>query len=219
MKYKGLFFDFDYTLGDATEAIVAGFVYGFYSMGYPLPKREEIRATVGLVLRDAFTALTGEGSKEKRDEFADYYHRCSVPMQPKAAVLCEGAEELLRDMKAKGLKLAVVSSKPATVLRPVLEEKGILDLFDIVLGSDLVSTPKPDPEGINFAAKTLGLSKDEILYCGDTTIDAEAGRRAGVDFCPVLNGTTPAADFDAFPKVFLAHDLPKLHAWLKGGMA
>lgn len=215
MKYKGLFFDFDYTLGDATEAIVAGFVYGLYTMGYPLPTRKEIRGTVGLVLRDGFTKLTGEADPAKRDEFSDLYRLCSSPMQPKAAKLFPGAEELLRDMNGRGVKLAVVSSKPATVLRPVLEEKGILDCFDIVLGSDLVKNPKPDPEGILFAAQELGLEKAEILYCGDTTIDAEAGMRAGVDFCPVLNGTTPAEDFEGYPKVFLARNLPELHTWLK----
>lgn len=219
MKYKGLFFDFDYTLGDATEAIVAGFVYGLYTMGYPLPSREEIRGTVGLVLRDAFTALTGESSTEKRDEFSDLYRLCSSPMQPKAAKLFPGAEELLRDMKARGIKLAVVSSKPSTVLRPVLEEKGIADCFQVVLGADLVKNPKPDPEGILFAAEKLGLKQEEILYCGDTTIDAQAGMRAGVDFCPVLNGTTPAKEFESYPQVFLAEDLEKLHHWLKEEMA
>lgn len=215
MKYKGLFFDFDYTLGDATEAIVAGFVYGLYSMGYPLPEREAIRRTVGLVLRDAFTELTGEASPEKREEFAEHYHLCSVPMQPKAAVLCQGAEELLRDMKAQGAKLAVVSSKPTPVLKAVLEEKGVLDCFAEVVGADRVRRAKPDPEGILATAEKLGLKREEILYCGDTVIDAEAGMRAGVDLCPVLNGTTPAEDFENYPHVFLAQELPQLHRWLK----
>ncbi len=40
MKYDAVIFDFDYTLGDATEAIYAGFVHGLTAMGYPAPDRE-----------------------------------------------------------------------------------------------------------------------------------------------------------------------------------
>ena len=43
MDYKAVFFDFDYTLGDATEAIVAGFQYAFAKMGLPEPEREAVR--------------------------------------------------------------------------------------------------------------------------------------------------------------------------------
>ena len=57
MNYKAVLFDFDYTLGDATEAIVAGFTYAFREMGLPIPDRDSIRGTVGLMLEDAYTIL------------------------------------------------------------------------------------------------------------------------------------------------------------------
>ena len=47
MKFKAVLFDFDYTLGDATESIVAGFRHAFAKMGYPEPTEEAIRSTVG----------------------------------------------------------------------------------------------------------------------------------------------------------------------------
>ncbi len=46
MKYKGVFFDFDYTLGDATDAIMAGFTHGFVTLGRTAPEREAVRQTV-----------------------------------------------------------------------------------------------------------------------------------------------------------------------------
>ena len=46
MDYKAVIFDFDYTLGDATDAIFAGFRHGFSVMGYPEPDRETVRHTV-----------------------------------------------------------------------------------------------------------------------------------------------------------------------------
>lgn len=214
MKYSGVFFDFDYTLGDATEAIVAGFLYGLHTMGYPIPTREAIRLTVGLVLKDGFTAITGETDEAKRDEFARLYRSICTPAQIATAVLCPGAKELLETLHDKGVKLAVVSSKPGPILEKILERQGVAHLFDLIIGADAVEKPKPDPAGIYAALRATGLEKGQILYCGDTVIDAGAAQNAGVDFCPVLNGTTPAEAFDSWPHVHLSPTLDDLRAWL-----
>lgn len=216
MKYSGVFFDFDYTLGDATEAIVAGFLYGLHTMGYPIPTREAIRHTVGLVLKDGFTTLTGETDEAKREEFSRLYRFICTPAQIATAVLCPGAEELLKTLHGKGVKLAVVSSKPGPILEKILERQGVDHLFDLIIGADAVKTPKPAPDGIFAALKATGLAKDQILYCGDTVIDAQAAQNAGVDFCPVLNGTTGADAFEPWPKVHLSPTLDDLHLWLTG---
>ena len=50
MKYRAICFDFDYTLGDSTDSIVAGFQYGFTRLGWPAPDRETVRRTVGYLL-------------------------------------------------------------------------------------------------------------------------------------------------------------------------
>lgn len=217
MSYSGVFFDFDYTLGDATEAIVAGFLYGLHTMGYPIPTREEIRLTVGLVLKDGFTAITGETDEAKREEFSRLYRSICTPAQIATAILCPGAKELLEALHAQGVRLAVVSSKPGPILEKILERQEIAHLFDFVIGPDAVKKPKPDPAGILAALEVTGLEKENILYCGDTVIDAEAAVNAGVDFCPVLNGTTPAQAFDTWPKVHLAPTLDDLRAWLVEG--
>lgn len=214
MKYSGVFFDFDYTLGDATEAIVAGFLYGLHTMGYPIPTREAIRLTVGLVLKDGFTAITGETDEAKRDEFARLYRSICTPAQIATAVLCPGAKELLETLHDKGVKLAVVSSKPGPILEKILERQGVAHLFDLIIGADAVEKPKPDPAGIYAALRATGLEKGQILYCGDTVIDAGTAQNAGVDFCPVLNGTTPAEAFDPWPHVHLSPTLDDLRAWL-----
>lgn len=66
MKYRAICFDFDYTLGDSTDSIVAGFQYGFTRLGWPAPDRETVRRTVGYLLEDAYTLLTGDRDPEHR---------------------------------------------------------------------------------------------------------------------------------------------------------
>ena len=66
MQYKAVLFDFDYTLGDGTEAILAGFQHAFSKMGLPQPDSEAVRRTVGMPLEEEYTLLSGDASPENR---------------------------------------------------------------------------------------------------------------------------------------------------------
>ena len=73
MDYQAVLFDFDYTLGDATASIYGGFCYGFEKMGLPKPRMEAVRETVGYILEDGFTILTGERDEARRAEFRRWF--------------------------------------------------------------------------------------------------------------------------------------------------
>jgi len=212
--YRAVIFDFDYTLGDATDAIVAGFTHGFAKLGLPAPEREAVRNTVGRVLEDAFTDLTGIADEQMRRDFHAYFAEVARPMQRQGIPLFPGAEELLRALERAGIKTAIVSTKTGDVLRHIMLSHGLEQVFSAIVGGEMVSANKPDPEGLISALDTLGVPAGEALYCGDTVIDAETAQRADCPFCAVLNGTTPAAAFAAYPSVHIARDLPDLKDWL-----
>ena len=71
--YKAICFDFDYTLADCTDSIVAGFANGMTKLGHPVPDRETVRRTVGYMLEDSYTMLTGDESVENRAKFRRYF--------------------------------------------------------------------------------------------------------------------------------------------------
>ena len=216
MRWKGVFFDFDYTLGDSTPAILAGFRYAFARMGLPEPEDEAVRHTIGMMLEDEYTALSGDTDPGRRAEFRRLYAEKAGPLQPVVTQLFPGARELLEALDQAGILTGVVSTKGGHILRAILEARGVLPLLASVTGGDQVSRPKPDPEGLLAAIRAQGLTPGEVLYCGDTLIDAEAAQRGGVPFCAVLNGTTGEADFRAsgFPAVHIAPDLWELKRWL-----
>ena len=58
--FKAVCFDFDYTLADCTDSIVAGFQHGLTRLGWPSPDRETVRKTVGFMLEDSYSMLTGD---------------------------------------------------------------------------------------------------------------------------------------------------------------
>jgi HAD superfamily hydrolase (TIGR01549 family) len=108
----------------------------------------------------------------------------------------EGVARTLDAIRGLGIRLGIVSGAQAEVLE-LLRENGVLDRFDaIVLGAD-VSRRKPDPEGILKCLKALGLAPDAAVYVGDTPVDIQASRAAGVRAVAVLSGAGDSAMLSA----------------------
>jgi len=214
LNYRAVLFDFDYTLGDATGSIYEGYCYGFAQMGLPAPDLEGVRRTVGYLLEDGFTMLSGETDPARRGEFRSWFQQKVEGRQAQMTRLLPGARELLRVLHGSGVKTGIVTSKRLTTLRTILERFSLLDALDFTIGCEAVELPKPDAQGIMLAMEALAVSRQETLYCGDTVIDAGTAQNAGVDFAAVLNGITPAEDFAPYPKVYIAPDLLELRRWL-----
>ena len=222
MRYRGVFFDFDYTLGDSTDAIAEGYRRGFATMGQPEPTVEQVRATVGMRLEDGYTFITGDSNPDRQAEFHRLFmYSVGVKAQGEdrklmieGTKLLPGAVELLTALKGAGIPAAIVSTKPGDTIRNIFRYQGHLDLLALVIGGDEVTRYKPDPEGVQLALDRLGLTADRVLFCGDTVIDAATARAGGCDFCAVLNGTTPREAFENYPTVHIADNLADLQNWL-----
>lgn len=214
--YRAVCFDFDYTLADATDSIVAGFQHGFIQMGWPAPDRETVRGTIGYLLEDAYTMLTGDSDPIRRAQFRPLFLEVAKERQRRETVLFPGAEELLRALHSRGVMTAIVSTKRGDTIQYIMERYKLMDQLEFVIGSEDVHAPKPDPQGLNMALERMGLKPEELLFCGDTVLDAGAAKNAGCPFCAVLNGTTPAEDFADFRPVHIAPDLFELRQWLEG---
>ncbi len=215
MNYQAVLFDFDYTIGDSTKPIVAAYNYGLTTMGWPEPDREAVRHTVGYTLEDGYTMLTGDKDEEHRREFFRHFKAHAKDNMAVQTVLCPGGEEVLNWLWEAEIPAGIVSTKGGDVLEKIFQRLELRDRLKLIVGGQDVKNAKPDPEGLNFALGQLGMSREQVLFCGDTVIDAETARRAGVDFCAVLNGTTPAEVFRDYPHVHISPDLADLLDWLK----
>lgn len=222
MNYQGVFFDFDYTLGDSTPAITAGYQRGFQALGHEPPTVDQVRPTVGLTLFDGYTRLTGDHDEGRRQEFYRQFQLAVGKLADREgqAIMIEGTQlfpgtaELLSELRGQGIRTAIVSTKPGITLRQIFAFRKLDHLLDLVVGGDEVAHAKPDPEGLRFALNRLGLTAEQTLFCGDTVIDAATAQAAGCDFCAVLNGTTPGSAFTDYPHVYIAEDLHSLRRWL-----
>ena len=71
--YKALVFDFDFTLGDSAAGIAASINYALGRLGYPEKEMEAIKKTIGLSLKNTFTALTQNEDEREAHLFAGYF--------------------------------------------------------------------------------------------------------------------------------------------------
>lgn len=214
-RYRAVCFDFDYTLGDSTDSIVAGFQSGFVRLGHPAPDRETVRGTVGYLLEDAYEMLTGDADPQRKALFRAYFLEVAKPRQAEETTLFPGTAELLRGLHGRGIQLGIVSTKTGETIARIMDRHGLGDTLELILGSYDVTRHKPHPEGLLKAMDRMGVAAEDFLYCGDTILDAQAAQGAGVDFAAVLNGTTPADAFAPYPCVHIAPDLPALAQWLE----
>ena len=91
-----------------------------------------------------------------------------------------------------------------------VERYKITDLVDIIVGGEDVKTAKPDPQGVLLALKQFNVKSHEVLFIGDSLVDASTAENAGVDFAAVTTGTTTEREFNTFPYVKIMGDLLEL---------
>ena len=206
MKYAVYAFDFDLTLADASDGIVQCMNYAFGEMGFEPKGREEIRRTIGIPLEGAFVILTGVQEPVK-GQFRQLYVQKADKVMTGLTELFPDTISVLRKIKESGAKVAIISSKYRYRIEEALCKFDISELVDYIVGTEDVKEYKPSPEGLFVAISHFGVQPKEVLYVGDTVIDAQAAQNAGTDFAGVTTGTTSYEEFLPYPHVSITPNL------------
>lgn len=208
--YKAYLFDFDYTLADSSRGIVMCFRNVLAMHGHHGISNEAIKRTIGKTLEESFTILTGINDKETLVGYRNEYVAQADKLMTANTVLFPETLYVLSQLKERGAKIGIISTKYRYRIMELLGEKVPEGFLDIIVGGEDVKTPKPSPEGLLFAIDHLQLLKDEIMYCGDSTVDAETASNAGVDFTGVLHGMTTREELEVYPHVKIITSLNML---------
>jgi phosphoglycolate phosphatase len=91
-----------------------------------------------------------------------------------------GMEAVLAELATRGLKLGIVTNKPAWLTEPLLEQLALRERFACVVSGDTVSERKPHPLPMLHAAKLAGVAADACVYVGDAERDMQAAHAAGM---------------------------------------
>jgi len=170
-----LLYDWDNTLVDGWSGIAAALNAVFSAFAMPHWTAEDTRARVRVSLRESFPAMFGDRWIEARDIFyatLTEQHLAHVRPMP-------GAAEALSAGRA--WPQAVVSNKTGIFLRAEVAHLGWGETFGAVIGAGDAAADKPDPAPIHLALGRLGIRAGRsVWYLGDTALDMQAARAAGV---------------------------------------
>jgi len=108
--------------------------------------------------------------------FARHYQsRCGTRSR-----LYPHVRETLQRLRAQGCRLAVVTNKEGRHTEAVLRAHALEGLLDLVISGDTLPTKKPNPQGVLHCLQRFSVAAEHALFVGDSSIDAETARRAGL---------------------------------------
>lgn len=198
---RACLFDFDLTLADGSAWIVKCYREVLRRHGFTDVPDDVIRGTIGLTVEDSFGVMTGITDADRLWDLRMEYKSVCRPRMAEHTRFFPDAADFVRRLHAHGVVCAIVSTKETAVLRRSLEVCGMTDIFSLIVGLDEVSAPKPSPEGILFVLRRLGLTPPHVVYFGDSAVDGEAARRAGVPFVGVAKGMHTAEQLAEYPNL------------------
>jgi len=210
---KGVLFDLDGTLIDSAPVIgeilnemraesdLASLPLGDYRAWISLGATELIARAMG-GLPDEIALL---------EEFRRRYRKRPTPEN----AVFSGAVSAIGALALHGIKLGVCSNKPEALCKKVLEETRLGGFFDIVVGGDTTPKRKPSREPIEFALAGLAVGADAVVLVGDSTVDQEASRAAGVPFIFFSGGYDDGVDVGSVARVI--SDLTEIPSVVIGG--
>jgi 2-phosphoglycolate phosphatase len=198
---QGVIFDLDGTLIDSYQAIYLGFHYAYTQMGLSPLSFDQVKKVVGRGLNHTFIELLGE---DRAPQAFFLFRKKYEEVFRAHTVLLPDVGKVLKTLYGRGIRMAVATNKLGRFSRAIFQHFGMENLFAVIVGDGDVSQNKPHPEMIHLAMEKMGVKKEETLFVGDTVIDIQTAKNAGVRAVAVPTGNTAREDLEkAQPTVLL----------------
>jgi len=184
---KLIIWDFDGTLADTRPVIEAGMAHTLETLGLDPQLKEPWLKCVGLPVEEGIQRTFGHlgiGLDQVVRAYRGFKHAEHEHLIKGFA----GITELLEELRRRGIKMAIASSKRGEPLRRQLKVLGWEDHFDPLVTPDEVQAAKPDPESVRVCLDAHGLGPEDAVMVGDTPYDLEMAQRAGVASVAVGHG-------------------------------
>ncbi|MDO5666619.1 MAG: phosphoglycolate phosphatase [Alcaligenaceae bacterium] len=214
-------FDLDGTLVDSMPDLAYCSNQTLSDMGRATLSQETLSTFVGkgldrLIVRflandiDAETAEP-ELFQQAKEIFKGHYHATNGDF----SVLYPKVIDALDRLKEMGLKLGLVTNKPMEFTVPLIEKKGILAYFDVLVGGDTCEHKKPHPEPVLYAMAHLQSNPVSTVFVGDSLNDALAAKAAAIPCLMLPYGYNEGQSISKPEPGALVEDLMAVAAWIQ----
>lgn len=180
--YQLAILDLDGTLVNSIEDLANAVNHTLTEMHYPIHPLEAFYHFVGNgVKKLCERALPADAPEEAAEQllsqfYAYYEAHCLDCTRP-----YEGVLPVLDSLKADGVRFAVASNKPQRFAETIVTHFFGNERFDQILGSNDTRPRKPSPKILQEIMSACGVSPEEAIMIGDSDVDIETARNAGID--------------------------------------
>jgi phosphoglycolate phosphatase len=150
--------------------------------------------------------------EEALEFFLEYYREHKLDHTR----LYPGVKESLDRLRAAGKRLAVLTNKPVAPSRGIVDGLGVSGHFFQIYGGNSFIFKKPNPIGVEKLMAEAGVDRGRTLMVGDSGVDVETARNAGVQACGVTYGFAPETLSNPAPDL-LVDRMEELADWVLRG--
>ncbi len=185
---KLIIYDLDGTLADTREDIACAVNHMLHQLEKkPLPQKI-IKKYVGQGLHHLIQHCLNEKDPKTVEKGAKIYRAYYAEHMLDHTALYPDAVKVLEHFRH--VKQAVITNKPNPFTRDILRALNVLDYFVEVVAGDSEYPKKPDPAAVCAIMKREGILPEESVFIGDSSIDIETARRAGIETVVITHGFT-----------------------------
>lgn len=205
-----LIFDLDGTLIDSKLDLAHAVNAARAHLGMGPIDHELVYSYVGngapVLIRKALGEQATEQEVQQALEFFLAYYRDHMLDY---TVLYPGVREALNRLLEEGVQMAILTNKPVRISQAILEGLGLSAHFGRIYGGNSFNQKKPHPVGIETLLKDCGAARERALMVGDSAVDVQTARNAGIRVCGVTYGFQPDT-FVTHPPDVLVNRLEEL---------
>ena len=210
--FKLLVFDFDGTLVDTKKDIVDSVNRTLKQLGLRTLDREILSTFIGKGVNHLLTrSLEGTGYEDLHraiDTFMRDYEEHLMDQ----TILFPNCRETLNYFSGK--ENTILSNKPTRFITQILDALDCSDPFSTIIGGDLMPAKKPDPGGLLHILEQHEVRPENALMIGDSLVDIETGKQAGVKTCGVTYGHAGRKTLESAQPDWIIDDLLELKEFI-----
>lgn len=202
--HKYVFFDLDGTLTDSAEGITNSVAYALKRWNIEVEDKSSLKCFVGPPLAESFERFFGFSKAQALDavdEYRVYYSDKGIFEN----TVYPGIPELLGELRARGKRLILATSKPEHYARQILDHFDLLRYFDLVSGATMDSSRTRKELVVAYALSMLGeIDLSACIMVGDRAQDVIGAAHNGIECIGVLYGYGDISELTAANAAYIA---------------
>lgn len=176
---RALIFDLDGTLIDSKQDLIHSVNAMLRELGRGELSEETISGYIGHGAPQLVAQALGDGcAEEERQRALEFFLRYYETHKMDTTCAYPGVAETLE--KLAKMPMAVLTNKPVRISVRILDAMGLAKYFRAIYGGNSFETKKPDPLGARTILRELGVEPQEALLIGDSEVDVQTARNAGI---------------------------------------